>query len=77
MDFCSDFHKIVVTRSSVCRTILVRRALESADPGASNGVSNFIFRHFGADLVTFEMSARFGKGENQKFEESRNLSNND
>ena len=55
LDFCSDFHKIVVIRSSVCRTILIRRALESSDPGASNGVSNFIFRRFGADMAAFEV----------------------
>ena len=42
-DFRVDFHKTVVIRSSVCRTILVRCALESPDPGASNGGSNFIF----------------------------------
>ena len=30
-------------RSSVCRTILIQRVLESTDPGASNGGSNFIF----------------------------------
>ena len=36
--------------------ILIRSALESPDPGASNGGSNFIFGHFGADLVTFEVA---------------------
>ena len=56
MDFRVDFHKTVVIRSSVCRTILIRRALENPDPGASNGGSNFIFRRFGADLVTFKVA---------------------
>ena len=39
----------------MCRTALIRSALESPDPGASNGESNFEIRHFGADLVTLEM----------------------
>ena len=50
------FTKKIVIRSSVCRTILIRRALESPDPGASNGGSNFIFRHFGADMASFEVA---------------------
>ena len=54
LDFCSDFHKIDVIRSSVCRTILMRRAPESSDPGASNGGSNFIFRQFGADMAVLK-----------------------
>ena len=54
--FYSGFHKIVVVRSSVCRTILIRRALEALDPGASNGGSNFIFQHFGADMEAFEVA---------------------
>ena len=56
LDFCSDFHKIVVIRSSVCRTILIRQALERPDLSASNGGSNFIFRHFGADMAAFEVA---------------------
>jgi len=51
-----DFHKKCFIRSSVCRTILIRSALENSDPGASNGVSNLLVRLFGADLVTFEVS---------------------
>ena len=31
-------------------------ALETPDPGAPNGGSNFIFRPFGADLVTFDLT---------------------
>ena len=34
----------------MCRTILIRSALESPDPGASNGGSNFLFRRVGAEL---------------------------
>ena len=34
--------------------MLFRRALERA-PGAPKGESNLIFRHFQADLVTFEV----------------------
>ena len=40
--------------------ILIRNALESPDPGASNGGSNFILRHFGADLGTFEVAGIIG-----------------
>ena len=54
--FCCNFHKKVAIGSRVCRTILTRRALESPDPGASNGVSNFVFRHFGADVAAFEVA---------------------
>ena len=56
MDFRVDFHKIDAILSSVCRVILIRRALESSDPGASDGGSNFIFRHFGADMAAFEVA---------------------
>ena len=58
LDFYSDFHKTVVIRSSVFRTILIRRALASPDPGASNGGSNFIFRHFGTDMAAFEVARK-------------------
>ncbi len=51
-----NFQKKVLTDSRVCRTILIRRALESPDPGASNGGSNFNFQHFGADMGTFEVA---------------------
>ena len=50
------FQKKVVIASRVCRTILIRRALESRDPGASDGVSNFIVGHFGADRGTFKVA---------------------
>ena len=53
LDFHSDFDKIVVIHSSVCRTILI---LESPDPSASEGGSNFIFRHFGACMAAFEVA---------------------
>ena len=35
--FWTKFHKKVVIRSRVCRTTLIQNALESPDPGASNG----------------------------------------
>ena len=41
------FQKKVAIASCVCRTMLIRRALESPDPGASNGGSNFVFGHLG------------------------------
>ena len=56
LDFFSEFQKIAVIRSSVCRTILIRNALESPDSGASNGGSNFILRHFGADMGAFKVA---------------------
>ena len=40
----------------MCRKVLIRSALESSDPRASNGGSNFTFRHFGADMATFEVA---------------------
>ena len=46
-----DFQKTIVLRTRVCRTALIRSALESFDLGASNGVSNFIFRRFEANLI--------------------------
>ena len=48
LDFSSEFQKMVAVRSSVCRAILIRSALESPDAGASDGGPNFSFRHFGA-----------------------------
>ena len=44
-------HKKLVIRSRACPTALVRSALESPDPGASNGGSNVELRHFGADMA--------------------------
>ena len=37
-------------RSRVCRTALSQSALETSDPGASNGGSKLQIRHFGADF---------------------------
>ena len=56
--------------------ILIRRALENPDPGASNGGSNFIFRHFGADMAAFEVAgcprisdlSRSNSDENRRFD---------
>ena len=50
------FHKKYFIRSRLCRTILIRSALEYPELGASNGVSNLLIRLFGADLVTFEVA---------------------
>ena len=50
------FSQTIVMRSRVCRTILVRAALESSDPGTFNDVSNIAIWHFEADLVSFELS---------------------
>ena len=54
--FCCNFHKKVVIASRVCRTALIRSALETPDPGASNDGSIFILRHFGADMAAFEVA---------------------
>ena len=51
-----SFHKNCFIRSCVCRTILIRNALEDSELGTSNGVSNLLIRLFGADLVTFEVA---------------------
>ena len=40
----------------MCRTILIWRALETPDPGASNGGLNVQIRHFGANLEDFEVA---------------------
>ena len=50
-----DFYKKSFNCSRVCRTILIRNALEDPDPGASDGASDLLIRLFGADLVTFEV----------------------
>ena len=50
-----NFHKKVSVRSRVCCTALIWSTLESSDPGSSNGGSNFIFRRFGANLITFKV----------------------
>ena len=54
--FCSHFQKKCFVRSQVCRMVLIRSALESTDPGASNGGSNFEFQPLGVNLVSFEVS---------------------
>ena len=52
----TQFSKKIVIASRTRRKILFRRALESPDPGASNGGSNFIFGPFGADMEAFEVA---------------------
>ena len=66
LDFCS-VHKMAVTRSSVCRTKLIRSALESSDLCASDGGSNFSFRHFGADMAAFEVAGEVFSPANGRF----------
>ena len=48
----------MVIRSRVCRTILIRRGLESSDPGleSSRRAAPNIFRHFGADMAACEVA---------------------
>ena len=41
--------------SQVCRTALIRRAIESSDPRGSNGGSDVEIRALGADLRSFEI----------------------
>ena len=52
----SKVHKKVAIRSQACRTALIRSALESPEPGASNGGSNLQIRHSGADKAAFEVA---------------------
>ena len=40
----------------MCRTSLIRSALENTDPGVSNDGPKVEFRPFGADLIIFEMA---------------------
>ena len=40
----------------MCRTAPNQSALESTDPGALNGESNFEIKPLGADLVSFEVA---------------------
>ena len=54
--FLSKLHKNVVTRPQVCRPKLIRSALESSDPGASNDGSDLQIRHCGADKEVFEVA---------------------
>ena len=44
------------TRSQVCRVASNQSALETSDPGASNGGSNVEIRPHGADLVSLEVA---------------------
>ena len=44
------------TLSHANRTVLIRSALESPDPGALNGGSNIKFRPLGTDVITFEVA---------------------
>ena len=44
------------TRSHVCHTLLIWRATGSPAPSASNGGSNFVLRHFDANMNTFELA---------------------
>ena len=48
--------KKVIIRSYVCRAALMRSAMESCDPGASNGGSNVKIQYFGADMAAFEVT---------------------
>ncbi len=43
-----------ITTSQVCRAAIIRPALESSDPDASNGGPNVVVGLFGADLTAFE-----------------------
>ena len=51
-----DVHKVRPIRSQVCRTTLIRSALESSDLGTFNGGSNVKIRPLGSNLVTFEVA---------------------
>ena len=57
---CSGFHKNIVVGLSICHTILIRRALESSDPGASNNGSNVEIRHFRTDIAAYEPAGAHG-----------------
>ena len=54
--FCSKFEKKWIIGSQACRRMLIRRALKSTDPGASNGGPNFQTRPLEAALVSFEVA---------------------
>ena len=56
----SRFQKWVATVSQVCRAAIIRPALETSDPDASNGGPNVGVWLFVADLTTFE-KAEFTK----------------
>ena len=52
----AQFQKIIFTQTIVCLMTLIRRAVQSPDPGASNGGSNFQIRHFWAYIKSFEVA---------------------
>ena len=54
--FCSQFQKKELTDFQTYPKILIRGALKSTDPGASNGGSNLEIRPLEADLVSFEVA---------------------
>ena len=54
--FCSNFQKNRLTDFQKCRISLIWAALESSDPGASNGGPNVEIWPNAADLITVEMS---------------------
>ena len=54
--FCSNFQKNGPTDFQKSRKALILGALESYDPGASNGVSNVEIWPNAANLVSFDLS---------------------
>ena len=54
MSTWTRFSKKVSISSPMCRTALIRSALESLDLGASNGVQNVQIRHFWTDMGGFK-----------------------
>ena len=54
--FTFDFHKKCSTGFHLCRTTLIRGALESPDPGASNVGLIVEIGSLGADLITFQVA---------------------
>ena len=54
--FLLDIEKMCLTRSQVCRTVLIRGALERLDIGVFSDWSNFEIRQLGIDLATFEVT---------------------
>ena len=54
--FCSNFQKNRLVDFQKCRIFLIWAALETSDPGASNGGSNVQIWLNAADLIAVEMS---------------------
>ena len=54
--FWFHFQKKWIRGFQTCRKILIRSALKSSDPGASNGGSNLELRPLEADLVSSEVA---------------------